>query len=105
MVAEDVQRMACNAACRNVEYARQQLARDFVHVRDHQKKTLRSGKGGGQRTGCKAAVNCACGTGLRLHLHNIYLGAEDIFGTKGTPLVNTVSHRAGERSGKWRQLL
>ena len=51
MVTENVERMRSNTAGRNVEYARQKFTSDFVHIRDHQQKTLRSGEGRGKSTG------------------------------------------------------
>ncbi len=59
MVAENVQRVGGNRTRGNMEYARQQLASDLVHVRDHQEQALRSGVGGGQRAGCERAVHGA----------------------------------------------
>ena len=51
MVAENVKRMGSDTAGRNVDDAREQLARHFIHVRNHQQEALRSGIGGGECTG------------------------------------------------------
>ena len=53
MVAKDTQRVRSQRTGRNMEYARQQLTRDLVHVRDHQQQTLRS------------SVSCCQGTSLQ----------------------------------------
>ncbi len=60
VVAEDVQGVGGDATGGDVEDARQLLARDLVHVRDHQEQALRSRVGGGQSAGAQRAVN---GTG------------------------------------------
>ena len=47
MIAENVERVGGDAACGDVEDARQTLTGTFVNVRDHQQQTLRSRVGGG----------------------------------------------------------
>ena len=51
VVTEDGQRMVSQRTGGNVHDERRKFAGDFVHVRNHQEQTLRSGKGGGQGTG------------------------------------------------------
>lgn len=51
VVSEDGQRMVSQRTGGNVHDERRKFAGDFVHVRNHQEQTLRSGKGGGQGTG------------------------------------------------------
>ncbi len=97
VVAEDVQRVRRDGACGNVEHARQQLACDLVHVRDHEQQTLRRGVGRGQRACRQRAVHGACGTRLGLHLNHLNGGAEDILAVSRRPLVDAVRHRAGRR--------
>ena len=97
MVAEDVQCVGSNTACRYVEYTRQQLACDFVHVRNHQEQALRSGVGGGQCAGSQRTVHRTGCTSLGLHLDNLNGGAEDVLAAGSCPLVNIVGHRAGRR--------
>ncbi len=99
MVAEDVQRVGGHGTGRDMEYAGQVFGCDLVHVGDHQQKALRSREGGGERTGGQAAVHCASRAGLRLHLHHLDLGAEDVLLAYGGPLVHTVRHGAGRRDG------
>ena len=106
MIAENVQRMGSNAACGNVDNAGQQLAGDLVHVGDHEQQTLGCSVGGGERTGCKRAVNGACGACLGLHFHNLYSLAEDVDSrlaenvlVGGGPGVCDLSHGRGRRDG------
>ena len=95
MVAKDTQRMGSQRTGRYMEHAREQLARDLVHVRDHQQQTLRSGVGRCQRAGLQRAVNRAGGTGLRLHLLYHDRLAEDVLPASGGPLVYMLRHRRG----------
>ena len=97
VVTEDVQRVGSDAACRYVEHAGQQLTGDLVHIRDHEEQTLRSGVGGGQRTGIQRAVNGTRSTSLGLHLLDLNGSTEDVFDALCRPLVNIVCHRAGRR--------
>ena len=50
VVAEDTERMRSKRTSRNVEHARKELACDFIHVGDHQKKSLRCSKSGCEGT-------------------------------------------------------
>ena len=95
VIAEDVQRVRCHAARGNMEHGGEQLARYFVHVRDHQQKTLRRRVGGGQRTGSQRAVHRTGSTCLGLHLRDLDRRAEDVFLTCCGPLIHIVSHGAG----------
>ena len=86
-------------AGRYVDYAGQQLAGDFIHVGDHQQKALRSGKGGGQRTALQRAVYGTGSAGLRLHFHNFYLLAEQVFLSICRPFVRHFRHYGRRRDG------
>ena len=99
VVAEDVQRMAGHRAGRHMEHRRQQLARDFIHVRDHQKQALRSGERGGEGARSQAAVHGARRARLGLHLHDLHFGAEDILLMRRAPLVHHVGHGARRGDG------
>jgi len=79
MIAENRERMRRNRTGRNVEYGGCRFARDFVHVRDHEQEPLRSGEGGGERTGRERTVNCASSTRFRLHFHYVRQGTPNIF--------------------------
>ena len=93
VVTKDRQRACCQRTCRNVEYSRQQLASHFIHIRNHQEQALRCGISSSQRTCLQRAVNCAGGTSLRLHFHQLYCLSKDILFTLGSPFVNNLSHR------------
>ena len=99
VVTEDVQGVARNGTRADVEHAGQQLARDLVHVRDHQQQTLRSGVGRGQSTCVESAVDRAGSAGLSLHLLHLDGGAEDVLPAGSRPLVNIVGHGAGRGDG------
>ena len=64
MVTEDTERVAGQRTGRNVEYAGEQLTGNLVHVRNHQKKTLRSREGSGQGTSLERTMNCTGSTTL-----------------------------------------
>ena len=40
MVTENVQRGCCDCTCADMEHARQELARDLIHIRNHEQKPL-----------------------------------------------------------------
>ena len=97
VITEDVQRVAGKRSRRDVEHARQQLARDLVHVRDHQQQALGRRIGRRQRARVQRAVNRARSAGLRLHLLHLHRRAEDVLAACRRPLVNVVRHRARRR--------
>ena len=99
MIAEDVQRMRRDRTGRNVEHAGQLLGSDLVHVRDHQQQTLGRRVGGRQSACAEGAVDSTGCAGLRLHLGDLDLGAEDVLQTCSRPLVDEVRHRGGRRDG------
>ena len=93
MVAEDRQRLRGQRAGRNVEDARQQLARNLVHIGDHQQQTLRRGERRGQGAALQRTVHGARGARLRLHLDDLHGLAEDIPAPLRGPLVHEFGHR------------
>ena len=99
MVAEDVQRVGRDAACGNMDDAGKQLACDFVHIRDHEQKSLRCRVGGRERTGCKGAVYGARSACLGLHLHDLDSFPEDILEARSGPRIRHFSHGAGRSNG------
>ncbi len=99
VIAEDVQRVGGNGAGGHVEHAGQLLRRDLKHVGDHQQQALGRRIGGGQGAGSQGAVDRAGSAGLRLHLHDLDPGAEDVLAARGGPLVHQVSHGGGRRDG------
>ena len=95
VVTEDVQGLGSNGTGGNVKNAGQLLGCDFVHVGDHQQKTLRSGESGGDSTGAQRTVHSTCGASLGLHFNNLDLVPENVLQAGSAPLVNSVCHRAG----------
>ena len=93
MVAEDGECMRGQGTRGNVEHARQHLACDFVHVRDHEQQALRCGIGGGQRAGLQRTVYGAGRTALGLHLNDIDRLAEQVLFAVGRPFVHILRHR------------
>ena len=93
VVTEDRQRLSRQCASRNVEYARQQFASDFVHIRDHQQQTLRCCERASQCTCLERAVYCARRASLRLHFNDLYGLTEDVLATRCRPLINQFGHR------------
>ncbi len=92
VVAEDAQCVRGESASRHVEHARQQLAGNLVHVRNHQQQTLRCGVCGCERTGLQRTVNSSGGAGLTLHLLNTHCLAEDVLSPGGRPVIDTLRH-------------
>ena len=99
MIAKDVQCMGSNCSCRYVEYAREQLTSDFVHIWNHQQKTLGSGVCCGHSTSIQGAVYSTSCTSFGLHLHYLNGRTEDVLFALCRPLVYIVSHWAGR--GDW----
>ena len=97
MITKNVQRMCGNAAGGNIDDARQQLASDLIHIRDHQKKALGCGVGRGERAGCKGAVNSACRAALRLHFSELYLLTEQVFLAGCGHLIGLLRHHGRRR--------
>ena len=87
VVAEDRQRVRGEGARRHVHGEGRQLARDLVHVGDHQEQSLRGREGRRQRTGLQRAVHGARGAGLRLHLDDIRDVTPEVFASLARPLV------------------
>ena len=64
MVAEDAERVAGKRTGRDVEDARQHLAGNLVHVRNHEQQALRGGERGSQGTSLQRAVESTSCTTL-----------------------------------------
>ncbi len=97
VIAEDVKSVGGDATGGHVEDARQALARDLVHVRDHEQQALRRRVGRGQSTGTERTVDGTGSTGLGLHLDDVDGRTEDVLLALRGPLVDMVGHRAGRR--------
>lgn len=81
-----------------MEYARQEFTGYFVHIRNHQQQTLRSGVRSGERTGLQRTVNGTC-TAFRLHFLHQYSFAEDVLTTCGSPFIVFSHRRRGSDTG------
>ena len=92
VVAEDTKSVASECTSRNVEYRRDQLTCDLVHVRDHEEQTLASGEGSGEGTCVECAVHSTCSTCLRLHLLYQHCLAEEVLATCCSPFVHILCH-------------
>ncbi len=99
VVAEDRKGMSGESAGGNVENAGKELTGDLVHIGDHQKKTLGSGKGGGQSAGGKGAVNSARSAALGLHLGDADLLTEQVDPALCAPLIGNLCHGRGRSDG------
>ena len=100
VVAEDGQGVGRQGAGGDVEYARQHLTGDLIHIGDHQQQTLGRGIGGGQCAGLQGAVHRTGGAALRLHLHHLYRLAKQVLLAVGGPLVHMLRHGAGGCDGE-----
>ena len=92
VISKDRQCMACQCTSGYVEYTRKSLTCYFVQVRDHQKKSLRSGKGGCQSTSCQRSVYSTCCTSLGLHLGYLYGMSEDVGSSLSCPFISSFCH-------------
>ena len=99
MIAEDVQRVGSDAACGYVDDTGKQLACDFVHVRDHEQKSLRCRVGRREGACRERAVYGACRACLGLHLHDFDTFPENVLESGCRPRVRHFSHRAGRGDG------
>ena len=92
VIAENGERVRGNGAGGHVNDRRRELARDLVHVGDHQQQALRSGEGGAQRARLDGAVQRSGRAGFALQLHHRGHHAPDVGLTLGRPLVGEFSH-------------
>ena len=97
MVAENAERVGSESPCGNVDDSGKELAGNFIHIRDHKKKSLGSGKRSGKGAGGKRAVDGTGSAGFGLHLRNLDLVAENIGSSACGPLVRKFSHNRGGR--------
>ena len=92
VISENGERVTCDGTGRNIEDTGQLLSRDLVDVRNHQKKTLRRGEGGGQSSGRQSPMHGAGRTGLGLHLRHRNRLPEDVLSALGRPLIDMLRH-------------
>lgn len=99
VIAENGKRVSGQSSGRNVEYARQKFACDFVHVRDHQQQALACGESGGQSACGKGPVNCACGASFGLKLGQTKFLSEQVLCACRCKFIGVFCHRRGR--GDW----
>ena len=96
VVTEDGQCMRRQRSCCNVEYGRCLFTGQFIHIRNHQKQALGSGKGGGIGTCGDGTVYCTCSAAFGLHFYDFHFFSKDIGSVLGNPFVHALCHR-----GRW----
>lgn len=99
MVAENAQRVRGKGACRNVEDAGEQFARDLVHIRDHEQQALAGGESCGHRARGERTVDGARSARFGLHLDDLQHVAQDVFPALPRPFVAVFRHGRGGRDG------
>ena len=97
MVAEDRERLGGDRARRDVKDRGRELARDLVHVGDHQQQALRGREGRAQGPALEGAVQRPRSTRLALHLDHGGHVAPDVGPTVAGPLVGELGHGRGGR--------
>ena len=97
VVAEDRQRVRRNGAGRHLKHPRQELARDLVHVGDHEQQALGGREGRGQRARGERAVHGGRRTGFGLKLAHGHGLPEHVLAAGGRPLVGDLGD--GGRGG------
>ena len=97
VVAEYVQRVVRQRPCAHMEYAGGQLARNFIHIGNHEQQALACGESGGQSACRQSAVHGARGARFGLHFGNSQLLTENVLPVGGSPFVRVLRH--GGRRG------
>ena len=92
MVSEYGQRVRGECACRNVENAGQHFAGDFVHIGNHEQKSLTCREGRCQSASDERAVHRSRGACLRLHFGYFDLLSEQVFSACRAPFVGDFRH-------------
>ena len=99
VVAEDRERVRRERPRGHVHDERRQLARDLVHVRDHEEETLRGRERRGEGARLNRPVHGARGAALGLHLDDLGHVAPDVLLALRGPLVGPLAHVRGGRDG------
>ena len=99
VVSENVESVAGDASCANVEDAGQQFARDFVHIWNHQQQTLAGGIGSGKRACHKRAVHSARRARFGLHFRDAERLSEHVYSSLSSPFVGIFGHGRGGSNG------
>lgn len=97
MIAENTQTVRRERPRRHVQYGRQQFARHFIQIRNHQQKALRSRVCRRQRARLQRAVHHARRAAFRLHLDHFHRPTEHIFPPVRRPIIDQLRHRRTRR--------
>ena len=100
VVTEDGQGMGGDGSGCHMDNPRKKFSCDAVQIWNHQKQSLRCGKGSGQSARRQSSVDGACGSGLRLHLGDGHGLPPDIQLSGACPLVTQLRHGGGGSDGK-----
>ena len=92
MVAEDGKCVRSERAGGHVEDCGKHFARDLVHVRNHQQKTLGGGVGGGEGACLEGTVHCSRSAAFTLKLRDLYGLAPKVLLPVGSPFVDVLCH-------------
>ncbi len=92
MVAEDGQCLCSQRTRRYMEYAGKQFAGNFIHIGNHQQKTLRCCICCCQRTSSQGTMYCTGRTCFGLHFYNFYSLSEKVLFAIRCPIVCFLSH-------------
>ena len=93
MVTENRKTLHGEGTSSHMEDRGGQFARNLVHVRDHQEKTLGSGEGRGEGTGLQSTVNGTGSATFGLHFKHAGNLSPNILLACSTPVVGVLSHR------------
>ena len=99
VVAEDREGVRGHAPRGDVHAVARELARDLVHVGDHQEQALRRREGRRERARLERAVYGPGGPTLGLHLDHVRNGPPYVPPPVGGPLVRPLPHVRGWRDG------
>ena len=99
VVAEDRQRVGGQGAGGDVDHARRQLARDLVHVGEHQEQALGRREGRAEGALLNRAVQRSGSTGLGLHLDHLGDRPPQVRASGSRPGVGVLAHGRGRSDG------
>ena len=99
MIAENAQRMRSQGSCGDMEHAGQQLTGNFVHVGNHEQKTLRRRERRSESASGQGTVHSTRCARLALQLAHLHFLPEDVQPSLGSPLIAGFRHRGRRRDG------
>jgi hypothetical protein len=92
MVPEYRKSVGCQRPRSDVKYGGRQLARNAVHVRDHQEKALRCRERRSECATLESTMNGARRTAFALHLDDLRHLAPDVGPSFARPLIRQLRH-------------